>query len=140
MSFADNKRFWESFLLLYKAHPCLWKVKCKGYKNKAIKKQAYQVLVQKCRELYPEADQVFVRKKIESFRGGFRREVREMREHRKSGTDVEYQPTLWYFDLLRFTQEQDGSCSEDEDEEADYRQNIKVINNNLVFKGSIKIN
>lgn len=107
MSFADNKIFWESFILLYQSMPCLWNVRTKEYANKQMRNDAYGVLVKKCKEIYPEADVKFVRKKIDSLRAGFRRELREIKKSIKSGDEPIYEPNLWYFSLLLFTQDQE---------------------------------
>ncbi|KAK4887391.1 hypothetical protein RN001_003662 [Aquatica leii] len=51
----------------------------------------------------------YVRKKIDSLRAGFRRELREIRKTKRTGTSADsvYESTLWYFDLLLFTQDQE---------------------------------
>ncbi|XP_071053910.1 uncharacterized protein [Onthophagus taurus] len=107
MSFRDNKQFWESFISLYKTYPCLWNVKSKEYVNKQKRNDAYEALVIKCKEICPEANVQYVRKKIDSLRAGFRRELREMRKSKRTGSSADniYEPTLWYFDLLLFTQD-----------------------------------
>lgn len=96
MAFSDNKTFWESFTLLYKAHPCLWQIKSKDYSNKQMKTAAYQELSKKCQEICPEADIKYVRKKIDSLRAGFRRELREIRKCKRTGAPADdlYESTL----------------------------------------------
>jgi hypothetical protein len=65
--------------------------------------------VQLTREKIPEADLCFVKKKVDSIRASFRKELRRVRDSKRSGlsADDAYRPTLWYFDLLLFTADQD---------------------------------
>lgn len=109
MAFADNKDFWTTFIDLYQSKPCLWKVKSPEYSNKQLRNEAYAELTGKCKEINPEADVKFVRKKIDPLRAGFRRELKERRRSNRTGSaaDDVYEPTLWYFNLLLFTQDQE---------------------------------
>nr|CAH7768737.1 unnamed protein product [Callosobruchus chinensis] len=104
MAFADNKTFWKNFISLYRAHHCLWQIKSKEYSNKHMKNAAYQELVEKCKEICPEADTKYVRKQIGSLRAGYRRELREIGKSKRTGSSADdiYEPTLWYFGLMSF--------------------------------------
>ncbi|XP_046829155.1 uncharacterized protein LOC124428752 isoform X2 [Vespa crabro] len=42
--------FLAEFIQLYRAQPCLWQIRCKGYKDRLLRGRAYDVLVQKLRE------------------------------------------------------------------------------------------
>lgn len=111
MSFGDNKIFWTSFISLYRENPCLWKIKSKEYSNKPMKNAAYQKLVEKCKEINADADLKYVRKKIDSLRAGFRREMKEKQKSKKTGTGTDdmYEPILWYFEELLFLKDQEES-------------------------------
>ena len=64
--------------------------------------------MQLTRDKIPEADLCFVKKKVDSIRASFRKELRRVRESKRSGLSADvYKPTLWYFDLLLFTADQD---------------------------------
>nr|CAH7735792.1 unnamed protein product [Callosobruchus chinensis] len=89
MAFADNKTFWKNFISLYRAHPCLWQIKSKEYSNKHMKNAAYQELVEKCKEICPEADTKYVRKKIDSLRAGYRRELREIGKSKRTESSAD---------------------------------------------------
>nr|CAH7764868.1 unnamed protein product [Callosobruchus chinensis] len=109
MTFADNKTFWKNFISLYRAHPGLWQIKSKEYSNKHMKNSAYQELFEKCKEICPEADTKYVRKKIDSLRAGYRRELREIGKSKRTGSSADdiYEPTLWYFGLMSFIEDQE---------------------------------
>lgn len=51
----------------------------------------------------------FVKKKVDNIRASFRKELRKIRKSNKSGASADdpYKPTLWYFDLLSFTSDQE---------------------------------
>lgn len=104
-----SKDFVRHFIEIYKSYPCLWKVRSKDYTNKNLKNKAYEKLVEICKTIYPDANKDYVIKKIQSFRGSFRKEVKKVAESMRSGTGVDdiYVPTLWYYDLLLFTSDQD---------------------------------
>lgn len=76
-----------------------------------MKNEAYKELVILCKRAYPDANRDFVVKKIQSIRGSFRKELKKIEESKKSGTspDDVYEPSLWYFDLLLFTKDQELS-------------------------------
>ncbi|CAI6371003.1 unnamed protein product [Macrosiphum euphorbiae] len=60
---------------------------------------------------FPEANRQFVVKKIQSLRGSFRKEMKKVMERQRSGSykDDIYVPSLWYYDLLLFTKDQEIS-------------------------------
>ncbi|XP_068202902.1 uncharacterized protein [Palaemon carinicauda] len=101
--------FVTEFIELYRLHPCLWKVKSENYFNKSKKQAAYEELLEVCKKIDENADVDFVKAKISSFRGSFRKELRKVRTSRRSGAGEEevYVPKLWYYDLLLFTADQE---------------------------------
>ncbi|KAF5277243.1 hypothetical protein FQR65_LT00351 [Abscondita terminalis] len=128
------KEFLTKFIEKYKSYPCLWKIKSKEYTNKNLKNVAYESLVEMCRNIYPEANRDFVVKKIQSLRGSFRKELKRVTYSKTTGTSADgvYTPSLWYFDLLLFTKDQEipteSVCNiENENEEFD--------NNNMRDQG-----
>lgn len=107
------------FINLYKKHPCLWKVKCPDYKNRQKRARAYGELVAFCKRIgFKNANREFASKKIQCLRGAFRKELRKILislEQTKS-EEYAYKPSLFYFDLLMFTKDQE---MEDDDEAND---------------------
>ncbi|KAL4085210.1 hypothetical protein QTP88_027069 [Uroleucon formosanum] len=78
---------------------------------------SYDELVDLCKTVYPEANRDFVVKKIQSFRGSFRKELKKVEDSKRSGrsADEVHIPTLWYYHLLEFTVDQElptGSINE----------------------------
>lgn len=92
----------EEFIITYRNHPCLWKIKCKDYLNKDLKYEAYRKLEQICKKEHMHAGREFVVKKINSLRGSFRR------EYRRVITEEHYVPQLWFYDLMQFTADQES--------------------------------
>ncbi|EEZ99902.1 uncharacterized protein LOC655346 [Tribolium castaneum] len=98
-----TKVFLKEFIDLYKSHPSLWQIKNKDYRDRTKKAAAYEVLINKCREVEPECDKDTVVKKINSLRTCYRKEFKKVQRSVKAGG--EYKPKLWYFDLLSFLNE-----------------------------------
>ncbi|XP_047992816.1 uncharacterized protein LOC125231411 [Leguminivora glycinivorella] len=126
-----NKDLVLELLALYKSFPCLWKIKSEQYKNKNLKKEAYDKIVIFCKEKgFPDANRDFVVKKLQSLRGSFRKELRKVEDSHRNGTEEVYQSSLWYYDYLLFTKDQElptdsiYNADEDPDENIDIDHNI----------------
>ncbi|KAG5871300.1 hypothetical protein JTB14_030422 [Gonioctena quinquepunctata] len=89
--------------------PCLWKVKSKSYSNRHEKNKAYEKLLLFYKQTDPNATIDSVKKKINNLRCTFRKELKKLRKSKRSGegSDNVYVPTLWYFNLLMFTADQE---------------------------------
>lgn len=97
-----SKEFITEFINLYKSSPCLWRVKSPKYKDRYLRHVAYNKIARYCRQSgFPQANRDFVFKKIQSLRGSFRKELR------KANARPNYTPSLWYYDLLLFTKDQE---------------------------------
>ncbi|OCT88120.1 hypothetical protein XELAEV_18016749mg [Xenopus laevis] len=59
-----NPEFLREFIELYRALPCLWKVKSGDYMNKMKREKAYEELANLCKSVCPKADVQFVKTKI----------------------------------------------------------------------------
>lgn len=109
---AENRKMSDEllreFIELYKSQPCLWKTKSPDYLNKVKKHEAYSKLVDLIKPNFRDADKEFVIRKINTIRGCFRKELNKVRG---AGSDTVYKPSLWYFDLLKFTCDQEISRS-----------------------------
>lgn len=101
-----SRAFIADFIEAYKSYPCLWKIKSAEYKDRSKKNAAYTVLIKKIQEMQPDATKQTVKAKINNLRGGFRREMKKVEDSKRSGAEL-YEPTLWYFDLLVFTKDQE---------------------------------
>lgn len=103
-----DKQFICEFIEVYRSLPALWDAKCKDYTNRTRKGEQYDVLLEKYREKYPDAEKPDVVKKINSLRTNFRKELKRIREAEKSGAGAEdVEPVLWYFEEMRFLQAQE---------------------------------
>ncbi|KAM7354992.1 uncharacterized protein ACRADG_001257 [Cochliomyia hominivorax] len=101
-----NKKFWTEFFYLYESLPALWDMNNPLYKNRQVKCDAYDIMVDKLREIEPKADREDVLRKINIFRTNYRRECSRINASLQEGRH--YQSTLWYFDLLCFLQTTDS--------------------------------
>ncbi|XP_047517415.1 uncharacterized protein LOC125057666 [Pieris napi] len=100
------------FIRIYREHPCLWQVKNKSaYTNRNLKQKAYGELIEYSKNVgFTTANRDFVTKKIQNLRGAFRKELKKVSETRnKSGSaqDDIYKPSLWYYDQMLFTKDQE---------------------------------
>ncbi|KAJ8922625.1 hypothetical protein NQ315_007657 [Exocentrus adspersus] len=110
----DQTRFVKELLALYKEYPVLWDKNHPHYRNRGERCEAVDVLLQKCREFYPEADEDFVKLKIDSLRACFRKEWNKVCLSKASAERPEdvHKPSLWYYNLLLYTVGEE--CSDDE--------------------------
>ncbi|KAI5701163.1 hypothetical protein M8J75_006631 [Diaphorina citri] len=104
---SDNffsRSFLPSFIDLYRQQPCLWRVKCKDHSNIDKRNLAYNVLLEFTKTHIPECDSAYVKKKIDTMRGSYRREKKKVKASKGTGssTDGVYIPKLWYYHLLDF--------------------------------------
>ncbi|CAH1377413.1 uncharacterized protein [Tenebrio molitor] len=113
---SEHEVFIREFITLYKQQPVLWRQKHPQYRNRTERSEAYEVLVRKCQEYYSEADEDFVKMKIDSMRSTFRKERKKVLNSKENSTNPEdvYKPSLWYYDLLLFTagEEAEGETSD----------------------------
>lgn len=105
-----SREFMREFIELYQSQPCLWKTKSKDYLDKNKKNEAYNILIEKLKTVQPSATNGTVINKINTLRGGFRREYKKVQSSKRTGTgsDDIYVPSLWYYDLLLFVRDQDN--------------------------------
>lgn len=119
---GERREFWREFIECYRGLPELWKVKSDEYKDRIKKDAAYNILVEKMKEIDSSADRASVRAKVNSLRTAYRRELKKMKATKKSGggTDDVYLPTLWYFEEIDFLRDQEtqikGTSTMDETE------------------------
>jgi len=120
-----NRKFLLEFIELYRSYPCLWKIKSREYSDRIKKDRAYEQLVEKLKEVDENATKETVKKKIDSMRGCYRKELKKVKHTKRSGTGTEgvYIPRLWYFDELGFLSDQEntrvGVSNLEDDEDLD---------------------
>ncbi|CAI6356598.1 unnamed protein product [Macrosiphum euphorbiae] len=77
--------FWREFINLYRELLAVWKIKSDDYKNRDLKSQCYVKLTDKLKEHQPTADINSTKRKINTLRSNFRRELKKQINSRKSG-------------------------------------------------------
>lgn len=106
-----TKEFLTEFINIYRGQPCLWKIKDKKvYTNRNLKTIAYDLLTDYSKTVYPEANRAWVVSRIQSLRGSFRKKFNKSYETKnKSGSSADsvHIPSLWYYNQLLFTKEQE---------------------------------
>lgn len=122
MSVKNDQDFWRDFIQLYKSLPAVWKVKSDLYKNRVQKQDAYEKLTEKLKTIDSNVDINATKKKINTLRSNYRRELKKVLASKKSGAGVEdiYVPSVWYFEDLDFLRDHEiqirgTSTMDDED-------------------------
>lgn len=123
----NEVEFITEFINIYKEHNALWKIKSPEYSNRLLKEKGYSALIEVYQRFGIEnATKDAVKKKISSLRSSFRRELKKIK-HVKSGMGgdeaEQNEPTLWYYNLLLFTADQEETrkniSNDISDEDAD---------------------
>ncbi|XP_067130333.1 uncharacterized protein [Centruroides vittatus] len=124
-----SREFLEEFLKIYESEPCLWHVKNKEYHDRSKKEAAYLRLIEKLKEMEPNANKESVIKKINNIRSAYRKEIKKIKASIKSGAGTEdiYKPKLWYFELLRFLDDRDTPRSSRSNVDSDDDIDIGVL-------------
>jgi hypothetical protein len=98
---GDKTKFILECIEVYHSLPALWIVKSKNYSNKMEKNEQCEHLPRKYIERCPDADKnQLIKKKLNSLRTNFRKELKRIKDSEKSGTGADdvVEPTLWYFE------------------------------------------
>ncbi|XP_073521183.1 uncharacterized protein, partial [Phyllobates terribilis] len=107
----NSEEFVRELIEMYRSLPCLWQIKSAKYSNRNKKREAYGKLVALFKQHNPceKVDETVVRKKIQGLRTVYKKELDKVEKSMKSGagTDEVYVPSLWYYDLLGFTRDQE---------------------------------
>ncbi|XP_077295956.1 uncharacterized protein LOC143918120 [Arctopsyche grandis] len=98
-----NKDFLTEFINIYRQHPALWDRRSKVYHKRAFKDKGYDALIQFFNKFGQKIERDSIAKKIQSLRGSFRKEHKKVQDSLKVGDSQVYVPSLWYYDLLMFT-------------------------------------
>ncbi|XP_061380752.1 uncharacterized protein LOC116775412 isoform X3 [Danaus plexippus] len=109
-SAKDKEReFLIGCIELYRDLPALWQTKSKLYHDRDKKNTAYDILLAKYNEMFPRATKEDLKKKINSLRTNYRKELKKHVNSMKSGAgaDSVYEPTLWYFKEMNFLRDQE---------------------------------
>jgi len=120
----STKKVLEDFIEIYKMNQCLWQVKNKEYHDRDKKEAAYKLLIEKLREIEPDANKSVVVRKINNLRNNVRKKKKRYEQSVKSGASADevYHIKLWYYDLFDFLHDQcttrESSSNLDSDEDS----------------------
>ncbi|KAL0840718.1 hypothetical protein ABMA28_015906 [Loxostege sticticalis] len=94
----------KEFILTYEAIPELWDTTNPHYTNKYRRNENLAKLLPILNKMKPNATLEDVKKKINSLRSNYRREIKKIMASKESGAreDEIYVPKIWYFPYLHF--------------------------------------
>ncbi|XP_073837924.1 uncharacterized protein [Musca autumnalis] len=96
----ENRHYLKLFIQTYHNLPILWDTTLRDYTNRDKRAEAYQQLVPIYKYLKRDANLQDVKKKINTLRTNYRKELKIVESARKQGTS--YQPRCWTFYELDF--------------------------------------
>ncbi|XP_011193938.2 uncharacterized protein LOC105219455 [Zeugodacus cucurbitae] len=94
-------QFWKDFIKIYEESPALWDPRSMAYKKPYLKREAYTKLRDKLREIDPNVQIDYVKRRINGLRSCYRRELRRIQDSKRKGDNL-YRPTLFYFKEMNF--------------------------------------
>lgn len=111
----NHKVFTQQFIDLYETLPELWNPKNLAYIDKNKRNQALDKLLNICKKVNKNATREDVRKKINTLRSNYKKEMNKIIASKSSGARPEdvYKPTSWTFYALKFlhnTETTDSDC------------------------------
>ena len=81
----EEKKFLLELIDVYRNLPSLWKIKSKDYGDRNIKDRDYETLLIEYREYYKEGTKEELKKKLNTLRTNFRKELKKISNSQKSG-------------------------------------------------------
>lgn len=102
--FVENSDVLQSFIEIYEGLPLLWNTSDPDYKNKIKRNAALTKLLSIYEKIKPGATISDVRRKINTLRSNYRKELKRIEDSKRSGAGSEdvYSPTSWVFHALKF--------------------------------------
>lgn len=140
LTMSKDHDFVCEFIELYKLKTCLWKKTDPNYHNSNIREAAYTLLLDKYKEYDGKATKAMVKSKINNLRTTYNKEYKKVKDSERSGAGIEevYKPSLWYYDLLSFINDQLPSPASAnticEDEDKQEAVSTTIINLNLLSR------
>nr|XP_014090856.1 uncharacterized protein LOC106617912 [Bactrocera oleae] len=127
-------QFWKDFIKIYEESPALWDPRSMAYKKPYLKREAYTKLRDKLREIDPNVQIDYVKRRINGLRSCYRRELRRIQDSKRKGDNL-YRPTLFYFKEMHFLDDVlDIDIERDEREGKIERRGRKPNSNNKLTK------
>lgn len=113
---------------LYRELPALWNIKSKDYHDRDKKNTAYDTLLVKYKEMFPDATKDDLKKKFNSLRTNYRKELKKHLQSMKSGSAADdiYESKLWYYKEMGFLQIHE--CAADSQSTMVSEENSREIN------------
>ncbi|CAI6377104.1 unnamed protein product [Macrosiphum euphorbiae] len=101
---SRDRQILRDFIAQYKQLPELWDVRSKEYTRRDKKNAAYEQLLTIYKGLKCDASIDDVKKKINTLRSNFRKELKKINDSKRSGAGADnvYEPSSWVFEELTF--------------------------------------
>ncbi|XP_075148569.1 uncharacterized protein LOC142222348 [Haematobia irritans] len=101
---AEERKLCIEFLNMYRTMPSLWDTSSLEYHDRGLKIANYNTLLQKFREMEPMANLKDMKRKINTLRTNYRREVKRLKNCRLDEKEISQ---LYYFEALDFLRHSD---------------------------------
>lgn len=100
----NEREVLKTFISVYRQNPILWNTSLKEYSDRDKKNKCYKQLVEIYQKIKKRATIEDVKKKINSLRTNYRKELKKIKDSQRTGssTDDIYEPTSWIFWELQF--------------------------------------
>lgn len=115
------------FINIYRDIPATWRMKSAEYADRIKRSCGYGQLLYRYKFYSPYATIEEVKKKINILRTCYRRETKKIKQSIEDGYvgDDVYKPSLWYYDELKFLEEED--CDANKHNSADVSSAIVLL-------------
>ncbi|XP_025425472.1 uncharacterized protein LOC112694266 [Sipha flava] len=104
MIVAMERKLISELIEEYKSCTCLWRIKDPDYKNKEMKNEAYESLLQLIKKYNEHCTMDDLKRKIANLRTCYLREFKKVMDAKRYGGV--YEPSLWYYKSLEFLNDQ----------------------------------
>ncbi|ELU14684.1 hypothetical protein CAPTEDRAFT_158394 [Capitella teleta] len=105
----EERAFLVELIELYRDLTPLWQTRCKEYNDRVKRAEAYDTLLAKYHERHPDATLDDLKRRINTLRTNFRKELKKVLKSGKSGNV--YASRAWHFEHLMFLADQEDNIS-----------------------------
>lgn len=107
---SETNHVMKKFIETYELLPQLWNATSPLYMNKYRRNEGLAKLLDIFKQLKPDATIKDVRKKVNTLRSNYRRELNKIKASKRTGSGTEdvYTPSSWVFHALSFLQDNES--------------------------------
>lgn len=125
----DDRELLQKFIEIYETLPELWDASNSSYMNKVKRNLALDKLLNVYIKIKPGAKREDVRKKINTLRSNYRKEVKKILSSKRSGAGLDevYNPSSWVFHALSFLRKTEVPANLSSDETPSETQQVSEV-------------